>query len=106
MSQVKVQYGDKPAETAQKLLDAAEALDQDASVVETTSDGVFLVPEDVADEAGVDFDKGDDNGDGGFDASDYKGKELDAALEERGLSTEGKADEKRARLAEFEDNKE
>ena len=31
---------------------------------------------------------------------DLKGKELDDALEARGLSTEGKAEEKRARLAE------
>lgn len=33
------------------------------------------------------------------DPSQLKGKELDAALEARGLSTDGKADEKRARLA-------
>lgn len=34
------------------------------------------------------------------DPSELKGKELDDALSSRGLSTEGKADEKRARLAE------
>lgn len=34
------------------------------------------------------------------DAFDFKGAALDEALRERGLSTSGSADEKRARLAE------
>jgi predicted nucleic acid-binding Zn-ribbon protein len=35
-----------------------------------------------------------------LDASDLKGKELDDALDARGLSTEGKVEDKRARLSE------
>lgn len=35
-----------------------------------------------------------------LDPDDLKGAELDAALDARGLSTDGKVDEKRARLAE------
>lgn len=45
------------SETAILLLDAAQSLDLDASVVRTSSRGHFLVPEEVAKEAGVDIDK-------------------------------------------------
>lgn len=61
MGDVTVGYGEKAAETAQKLLDAAEGLDLDAGVVRTTTDrsGGFLVPEEVADKAGVSYEKDD-----------------------------------------------
>lgn len=39
------------------------------------------------------------------DASELKGAALDQALEDAGLPTTGKADEKRARLAEFQASK-
>lgn len=184
-NEVEVKYGDDAAGTASRLLSAARALDLETSVVRTTSDNVFLVPEEVADEAGFSYDiveldeaPEDDEGSNDtddqddatevpagtleervtwvtegedesertkranavhlhetevgdldeaeleqlnsdltvavhgqapaeeFDASGYKGKGLDEALTKRGLSTEGKADEKRARLAEFENTKE
>lgn len=53
MNKVKVAYGDSPAEVATKLLAAAERLDQPGGVVKTTSDGHFVVPKEVADEAGL-----------------------------------------------------
>jgi hypothetical protein len=52
--QVKVPFGGKATDNAVLLLAAAEKLDQDPSVVQT-SGGAFLVPKDVADEAGVDY---------------------------------------------------
>ena len=42
------------------LLAAAEDLDLDASVVRTTSDGHFLVPEEVAKKAGIKADDDED----------------------------------------------
>lgn len=50
--QVKVNYSAKPAAVARKLLDAAEALELEPGVVATSSEG-FLVPEEVAEEAGL-----------------------------------------------------
>lgn len=46
--EVEVPFGENPAETATLLLAAAEDLELDPGVVRTTSDGVFLVPEEVA----------------------------------------------------------
>lgn len=128
-NEVAVKYGDDAASVAQSLLAAARSLDVDTSVVKTTSRGVFVVPEEVADKAGLSYEVLDEETpeapeaqpepedeaesqnesepeDEKFDASGFKGEALNEALQERGLSTEGKADEKRARLAEFENNKE
>jgi len=53
---VKVPYGKNAAKTAQKLLDAAEASDDfDKFAVETTSEDHFLVPEEVAEAAGLKY---------------------------------------------------
>lgn len=55
MSDVKVPYGDKPSDTATLLLAAAEEKGLEASVVRTDSFGrAFIVPDEVADAAGVD----------------------------------------------------
>jgi hypothetical protein len=51
MSDEKVQVDGLTQDNAILLLEAAEKLDLDASVVETTSDGHFLVPKEVADKA-------------------------------------------------------
>jgi hypothetical protein len=59
MSNVKVKYGDNAAGVASQLLAAARSLDLETSVVQTTSDGVFLVPEEVADEAGLSYEHED-----------------------------------------------
>jgi hypothetical protein len=48
-----VPYGDDPAKTATLLLAAADDLDLDPGVVETTSDQVFKVPAEVAEKAGL-----------------------------------------------------
>lgn len=50
--EVEVPFGEDPAETATMLLAAAEDLELDAGVVKTTSEGTFLVPEEVAEKAG------------------------------------------------------
>jgi len=122
---VKVKYGDDPSGFAQRLLAAADEIEADRTQVVFSPDGHFTVSEDVAEAAGVSYDHEDapesapedevdpesteepedpENGSEEFDASEFKGKALDEALEERGLSIEGKADEKRARLAEFENS--
>lgn len=49
---VEVPFGDKPSETATLLLAAAEELDLDANVVGTSDNGIFRVPQEVADQAG------------------------------------------------------
>lgn len=202
---VEVPYTDSAASIAGRLLAAASTLGLPAAVVRTTSDNLFLVPESVADEAGLSYDiqgsddvavdeiedqadvadvtadgeelevpageledrvqwisEGEDESERtkranavwthevdagmteaeaegakalihaavygtefedpeakadedpetkkdepqGFDASGLKGKSLEAALKERKLSTDGSADEKRARVAEFENTKE
>lgn len=48
-----VPYGDNPSDTATLLLAAADDLGLQPDVVETTSDRVFRVPEEVATKAGV-----------------------------------------------------
>lgn len=62
MSNVKVKYGDNAAGVASQLLAAARSLDLETSVVQTTSDGVFLVPEEVADAAGLSYELADETG--------------------------------------------
>jgi len=64
-----VKYGDDAEKTAVLLLEAAEKAGADASVVRTTSDGEFIVPEEIADAAGVEYevDDSDDDGDGDED---------------------------------------
>jgi hypothetical protein len=52
MTEIEVPYGDKPSDTATLLLAAAEELNLPAHVVRTTSDQVFMVPEEVAEKAG------------------------------------------------------
>lgn len=54
MSDVKVPFGADPGETATLLLDAAEK-EGDQSVVRTTGSRSFLVPEQIAKSAGVDY---------------------------------------------------
>jgi hypothetical protein len=49
---VEVQFGDKPGDTAVLLLAAAETLGLEQSVVKTGT-GVFIVPPEVAEEAGL-----------------------------------------------------
>jgi hypothetical protein len=62
MSDVTVPFGENAAETATLLLAAAEeAKDADASAVRTGS-GVFIVPEEIAKSAGVDYESDDDEG--------------------------------------------
>lgn len=48
---VEVPFGDNPSETATLLLAAAEELGIDQSVVQTNSEGAFVVPEKVRDKA-------------------------------------------------------
>jgi hypothetical protein len=107
MGDVTVEYGESAAETAQALLDAADSLELDAGVVRTHSDagGGFVVPEEVADEAGVDFEVVEVVEEGQAveeDEEPLRGAELDEALEERGLPKTGKVAEKQARLAEYD----
>ena len=52
MGEVRVEFGDDLSEQATLLLAAAEDLDLDQSVVRT-EEGAFVVPEEVADKAGV-----------------------------------------------------
>ena len=54
-AEVEVPFGDSPSEVATLLLAAAEEMDGwDQSDVRTTS-GAFLVPRDIADQAGVEY---------------------------------------------------
>lgn len=62
-NEVEVGYGENQTETAQNLLAAAERLGHPANVVRTTSEGHFLVPEDVAKDAGAYSAKSGDDGD-------------------------------------------
>lgn len=48
---VEVPFGDVASETATLLLAAAEELDLPADVVQTNSDGAFVVPAEVAEKA-------------------------------------------------------
>lgn len=65
-SDVFVPYGQDAAKTATLLLAAAEDKHQDQSLVRA-QEGGFLVPKDVADEAGVDYDSDEDEQDDGKD---------------------------------------
>lgn len=60
MSDVTVPFGDDAGKTATVLLAAAEKLHEDQSLVRTQT-GAFLVPKDVADEAGVDYESDEDD---------------------------------------------
>jgi len=60
MSDVFVPPGDSAQDTAVLLLEAAEKAGEPADVVRS-SDGGFVVPKELADAAGVDYDKGDDD---------------------------------------------
>lgn len=51
---VTVPFAGKASDRAVLLLAAAQELDLDASVVQT-SDGAFVVPQEVADQAGVEY---------------------------------------------------
>lgn len=59
MSDVTVPFGDNPAKTATFLLEAAEKAGEPASIVRTTGEATFVVPEEIAKAAGVDT-SGDD----------------------------------------------
>lgn len=52
MADVEIPFGDKPADTAVLLLAAAESLDLPVESVRTGA-GVFVVSEEIADEAGL-----------------------------------------------------
>lgn len=69
--QVEVPFGDNASETATLLLAAAEKLHDDQGLVRT-SEGKFLVPKDVADEAGVDYESDDDDQDDQDDDDESK----------------------------------
>jgi len=56
---VYVGYGDDASETATLLLAAAEKTHEDQTIVRTVEGG-FMVPKDVADEAGVEYDSDED----------------------------------------------
>jgi hypothetical protein len=57
-TEVTVPYGENAGETATLLLAAAEKLHENQGLVRTV-EGAFMVPKDVADEAGVDYDDPD-----------------------------------------------
>lgn len=59
MPEVEVPFGDDASETATLLLAAAEDLELDPHVVKTTGDQRFVVPQEVADKAGVKYDEED-----------------------------------------------
>lgn len=52
---VQVNYGDQPAKLAKKLLKAAEREGLEVAVVTFSPDGYFVVPETVADAAGLSY---------------------------------------------------
>lgn len=58
MADVEVPFGDDPGETATLLLAAAEDLELPAGAVRTTGDGLFVVPAEVADKAGLNPENG------------------------------------------------
>ena len=65
------------SENATLLLAAAEELDLDAGVVATTSFGHFLVPQDVAEKAGVDYKDEDAEDEDAADAESAARADLD-----------------------------
>ena len=62
MTDVFVPPGDSAQDTAVLLLEAAEKAGEPADVVRS-SDGGFVVPQELADAAGVDYESGDDSDD-------------------------------------------
>jgi len=62
MGDVSVFYGDSAQDTATLLLAAADEAGEDASVVRTVTGG-FIVPEDIAKKAGVDYEKPENSAD-------------------------------------------
>jgi hypothetical protein len=69
-NEVYVAYGDNAADTATLLLASAEKKHDNQGLVRSVEGG-FYVPKDVADDAGVDYDKGDDE-DGSATEQDEK----------------------------------
>jgi hypothetical protein len=61
MSEVTVPFGEDAAETATLLLASAENLHGNQGLVRT-AEGAFVVPKDVADDAGVDYQSDDADG--------------------------------------------
>lgn len=57
---VKIPFGGEASDRAVLLLAAAEELGQDAAVVQAT-DGAFLVPSEVADKSGIDYENGSES---------------------------------------------
>lgn len=55
MSEVTVPFGDTPSDTAILLLAAADKLDDYTEADVRTVEGAFVVPKEVADKAGVDY---------------------------------------------------
>ena len=77
-NEVYVAYGDDAAETATLLLAAAEKEHEDQTLVRSVEGG-FYVPKDVADEAGVDYDTGDDEDGSATEQDDKKAPAKKAA---------------------------
>lgn len=83
------------------LLAAAEELGQDPSVVQTTTDNVFLVPADVAKKAGLKPVDDEAAASGEVDEQSTKA-ELQEAAKQRDLSTTGNKDELLAAIREHD----
>lgn len=81
--QVRVPYGDKAGETATLLLAAAEDLDLDPAAAVRTSDGAFVVDEEVAKKAGV---KTEEEESGPKAIDDMTKDELQAEIDARNLN--------------------
>ena len=75
-NKVRVPYGESASDTATLLLAAAEEKDQDASVVTVSSLGGFVVPEDIAKAAGLDYEDPE-----GADGSRYSEAQVEEAAE-------------------------
>lgn len=93
------------AENAVLLLAAAEELDLDPSVVQTTTDNVFLVPAEVAEKAGLDPVDEDADGEADDDKpvdENSSKAELQEAAKARGLSTTGNKDDLLAAIREHD----
>lgn len=77
MTNVRVRNGESARETAILLLAAAEEKGQHASVVQVSSLGGFIVPEEIAKQAGLDYEDPLE-----ADGSRYSEAEIKAAAEE------------------------
>jgi hypothetical protein len=97
MTDQTVQVEGLTTENAVLLLAAAEELELDASVVQTTTDNVFVVPAEVAKKAGLKAKSEDDEpvADGDLLAVDETSTkaELQEAAKQRGLPTSGNKDD-------------